>query len=78
MCLNQGSCFTKRTESQIPLPPCEKEAQLSDESHVELHDLTCLWLYVKDQMGKSFPGEVVDRHQELFDNGLLGQMVAKI
>ena len=69
--------FHSWTESQKPLPPCEKEAQLSEENHVELHDCTCLWLYVKDQMSKSFPGEVGDRHQELFENWLLDRMIAK-
>ena len=52
--------------------PCQKEAQLSEQNHLDLHDLTCLWLFVKKAMSASFPGEVVERHQELFDNGHLG------
>ena len=53
----------------------QKEVQRNDEAQHQIHDATCLWLWVKTKMADAFPGDVVDRHQKLFDNGCL---VAKI
>ena len=49
----------------------QKEVQRGEEAQIHLHDMICLWLWMKKKMKESFPGEVLDRHQTLFDNGIL-------
>lgn len=43
--------------------------QLSEQGHIELFDLTCLWLYVCENMCKKFTDDVVKRHEQLFYDG---------
>ena len=50
----------------------QKQAQLDEDGHVLLHDVTLLWIWVKDKMGTMFPADVVDKHEEMFFNELLG------
>jgi len=57
-----------------PSKPChlstwQKLSQLTEEQHADLHDLTCCWLWVKERLKKQFPGELVEKHEELFYNG---------
>lgn len=47
----------------------EKDVQLSEQGHIELFELTCLWIYVHRQMGKTFTADVVERHEGLFFEG---------
>lgn len=50
---------------------CKKQHQLDENAHVALHDNCCLWLWIKVKMENVFPGDVVARYQQLFDEGLL-------
>ena len=51
---------------------CQKLQQLSEEDHQMLHDVCCFWIWIKPKMMAEFPGEVIARHQDLFDKGILG------
>lgn len=50
----------------------QKEVQLGFEEQLHLHDLTCLWIYVRGKMSATFTGEVMARHETLFEKGYLG------
>ena len=49
--------------------PEQKAMQLDEESHFLLHDIACLWIYLRPKMAATFPGEVVKRHEDLFHKG---------
>ena len=51
--------------------PGQKLCQLTEEQHAALHDISCLWLWLRKQMETEFPGDVISRHDELFANGYL-------
>ena len=53
-------------------PLAEKLAQLDEDAHVLLHDITCCWLWLRERLQRAFPNEVVDRYDDLFMKGLLG------
>ena len=53
----------------------QKEVQLGLEEQLHLHDLVCLWIYVREKMSTSFTGEVMERHDILFQKGYLGIFV---
>ena len=36
-----------------------------------LHDITCLWVWLRPKLGKSFGTEVLEKHDELFMQGHL-------
>ena len=59
---NEWDCFSWG-------PPSQKAAQLSEEGHIALHDITCCWLWLRSYMERTFPASVVDQHVELFENG---------
>ena len=40
-----------------------------------LHDCVCLWLWLLPRLEKQFPGEVVEKHKELFEKGLLAKYI---
>ena len=50
-------------------PRPEKQSQISEDEHFLLHDVCCLWLWVKQKMAESFTVTEVEKHQELFDKG---------
>ena len=50
-------------------PPSQKAAQLSEDDHVALHDITCCWLWLRAYMERTFTASVVSQHIELFENG---------
>ena len=54
--------------------PEQKAMQLDEESHFLLHDIACLWIYLRPKMAATFPGEVVKRHEDLFHKGCCGRM----
>lgn len=43
--------------------------QLSEQGHIELFDLTCLWIYLSEKLGNKFTDDVVKRHAQLFYDG---------
>ena len=51
--------------------PCQKSSQLSEDGHLNLHDVVCCWLWLRKSMVTTFPGELVDQHDALFANGFL-------
>jgi len=53
--------------------PAQKQAQLDLESHILLHDCCVLWLFVQSKMVEIFPGEVVQHHYQLFQQGTFGK-----
>ena len=59
--------------SDVPGPAlCQKLAALAEDEHFLLHDVTCLWCWLRPKMAKHFGTEIVDRHDELFLDGKLG------
>ena len=50
----------------------QKNSQLSEEDHMLLYDSCCLFLYLVPKLQAEFPGDVVDKHVELFMKGHLG------
>lgn len=51
-------------------------AQLSEDDHLALFDSCALWLWLLPKMRNKFPSEIIDRHVDLFNKGLLGQCYA--
>lgn len=49
----------------------KKSSQLSEDGHLNLHDVVCCWLWLRKSMVTTFPGELVDQHDALFANGHL-------
>ena len=49
----------------------QKECQRGEEQQIMIHDCVCLWLWVKEKMINTFQGEIIERHQALFDGGHL-------
>ena len=58
---------------QSTLPPPEKNAQLDDDGQLLLHDVVCLWNWMRPKLKSQFPGAVLQRHEELFMRGPLGE-----
>ena len=52
--------------------PCQKKTQLDLDQHEHLHDVTCCWLYVRAYMEKVFPGDIISKHDEMWEKGFLG------
>lgn len=46
-------------------------AQLGEQAQMELHDVTCCWLYLRKHMELHFPGELLTQHDQLFQQGCL-------
>ena len=53
----------------------QKLAQLGEEQLQGLHDLCCLWIYLRPHLERTFQGAVVDKHLKMFWDGMLGQPV---
>lgn len=54
--------------------PCQKKCQIDIEQHKLLHDMTCCWIYVRTYMLRTFPGDVVSKHEEMWRTGCLDRM----
>ena len=52
--------------------PGQKQQQLSEDGHIHLFDCTCLWLWLRDHMAKTFPGDVISKHDTLWEEGCPG------
>lgn len=46
-------------------------ASLNMDDQFMLHDITCLWVWLRPKLGKSFGTEVLEKHDELFMQGHL-------
>jgi len=44
---------------------------LDEAGHLQLHDIVCLWVHVRQQMQKTFGDEIITKHDELFQKGHL-------
>jgi hypothetical protein len=42
---------------------------MTEEEHAALHDITCCWLWIRENMLTAFPGELVTKHDALFLEG---------
>lgn len=51
--------------------PDQKQHQLSEDAALVLFDNTCLWLWMREKMVTAFPGETVDKHDKLWQEGFL-------
>ena len=49
----------------------QKEVQRGEDAQILCHDIVCLWIWIKAKLEEHFPGDVVQRHQKLFDDGCL-------
>lgn len=61
--------FTLYSSSIFFDPCCQKAAQISEDEHLALHDICCCWIWVRDQMQRSFNKDIMDKHDDLFENG---------
>ena len=50
---------------------CQKLSQLTEEQHADLHDVACCWVWIREQLLTRFPGDMVNKRDEMFANGLL-------
>ena len=55
----------------------QKMAQITEEQQQMLHDICCLWIYLKPRLEEAFPGGVVQKHVQMFWDGSLGIAVAR-
>ena len=51
----------------------QKQAQMDEEGHVGLHDVVCLWIWLKKKLEDSFPSSLVEKYEALFLKGTLGR-----
>jgi hypothetical protein len=47
----------------------QKLNQLDLDAQCLLHDVCCLWIWLRAKLVLSFSGEVIQKHDELFMNG---------
>lgn len=57
---------------------CQKAAQLDEEKAMLLHDICCLWIWLRSRMEESYGTDVLERHDGLFMKGTLGQIILHI
>ena len=48
---------------------------MDDERAAHLHDICCLWLWVRDKMANDFSQAVIDHHTDLFMKGPLAKAI---
>ena len=53
----------------------KKNAMLSEEDHLALHDNCCLWTWLLPKLQNEFQGQTVEKYQDLFYKGCLGECV---
>ena len=51
---------------------CQKNAQLSEDEHILLHDICCCWIWLREKLAQSFPTAVVEKYDGLFEKGFFG------
>ena len=51
----------------------QKQAQLSEDNHLLLHDCVCLWIWLRERLAQAYPSHEVDKYTELFEKGMLGK-----
>ena len=68
-----GHCLILFLQISFPLnlaiDCAQKAAQRSEDEHILLHDICCLWVWLRPKMAAEFPGHVVKRHDDLFAKG---------
>jgi hypothetical protein len=50
----------------------QKMAQTTEEQQQMLHDICCLWIYLRPRLEEAFPGGIVQKHTQMFWDGNLG------
>ena len=65
--------FKKRVSQPFWIAPTlpQKNAQLDEESQLLLHDVTCLWHWLRPKMESAFPAPVIAKHDAMFQRGTL-------
>ena len=53
-------------------------AQLDEAGHLQLHDIACLWCWLRPQLQAEFPSQTVDHYTDLFMKGHLAQTLRRI
>ena len=56
-------------------PAAQKQAQLCEEEHVELHDVCCAWIWVREKMSTMFTDKVLEKYDGMFKDGYLGKKI---
>ena len=52
----------------------QKAAQMDEEAHIHLHDIVCLWIWVREKISTEFNGETINNFEKMFHDGLLGSV----
>ena len=73
-CTCQSVCYvyTLRQGNMLVSSPVQKNQQLNEEGATMLHDVVCLWVWVKETMKMEFTAAVIEQHDEKFLKGTLG------
>ena len=50
----------------------QKNQQLNEEAATMLHDVVCLWLWLREKMKVEFAEPIIAHHDEKFLKGCLG------
>ena len=53
-------------------PAAQKQAQLGEDEHLELHDVCCAWIWVRGKMSTMFTEPVMEKYDGMFMDGYLG------
>ncbi|CAK9037631.1 unnamed protein product [Durusdinium trenchii] len=53
----------------VPGESRQKMAQLSEDEHIHLHDICCLWVWLRAELEGAFPSNMVDKYTDLFYKG---------
>ena len=54
-------------------PAAQKQAQLGEDEHIELHDVCCAWIWVREKMTTMFTDKVMEKYDGMFLDGSLGK-----
>ena len=60
------------SSNPLAISCAQKAAQRSEDDHILLHDVCCLWVWLRPKMVAEFPGHVVKRHDDLFAKAFPG------
>ena len=47
----------------------KKNCQRSEQDHLLLHEIACLWIWMLPKLEGEFPGDVVSKYADLFSKG---------
>ena len=71
LCLRfHRNIFKKTISTGFGYP--QKYAMLDIDGLVHLHDIVCLWIWLRERLQRAFPMETVEKYEKLFQKGLLG------